>query len=212
MPKFQILIASNNPGKIREIQEMLGSLPLTLRVLNEFSGVSPVEEVGETYEQNAVLKALGYAKQTGVCALADDSGLEVAALDGAPGVFSARYGGGHLSDLERTEKLLMSLSPNNDMHRAGRFVCSMALAGWQPGKEPDTKGPQLLTVTAGICEGSISKSIRGGNGFGFDPVFVPKGHRETIAELPSAVKNKISHRAQALAAMREFLARWSTQT
>jgi XTP/dITP diphosphohydrolase len=212
MSKFQVVIATHNPGKIREIQEMLGSLPLTLRLLKEFPDVSPVEEVGGTYEENAVLKALGYARQTGVCALADDSGLEVEALDGMPGVYSARYGGDQLSDLQRTEKLLTSLSPDNDLRRAGRFVCSLALAGWRPEEHAITEDLRLLTITKGICEGSISKSIRGENGFGFDPVFVPTGYYETFGELPSHVKNRISHRAQALAAMREFMGRWSTQT
>jgi len=205
-PRLEILIATRNPGKIREIQEMLGSLPLKLRLLDEFAGVSAVEETGQTYEENAGLKALGYAKQTGVCALADDSGLEVAALGGLPGVFSARFGGEHLSDGERTEKLLLELSQHSDSGRAARFVCSMAVAGWRLGEQQTKKSElRLLGITAGTCDGFITTGPRGVNGFGYDPVFAPVGYRETFAELPGEVKSKISHRAKALAAVRVFL-------
>lgn len=211
-PKLEILIATRNPGKIGEIQEMLRSLPLKLRLLDEFADASSVEEIGRTYEENARLKALGYAKQTGVCAVADDSGLEVAALGGMPGVLSARFGGEQLSDRERTEKLLLALSHHSDSGRAARFVCSMALAGWRPDeKRAERSEPRLLSVTEGICDGFIATDIHGENGFGFDPVFTPIGYHETFAELPSEVKGKISHRAQALAAMRVFLDRWLVQ-
>lgn len=212
-PKLDILIATRNPGKIREIQQLLRSLPLKLRLLDEFAEVSSVEETGQTYEENASLKALGYAKQTGVCALADDSGLEVEALGGMPGVFSARFGGEHLSDRERTEKLLLALSHHSDSGRAARFVCSMALAGWRPEKQQtESSEPRLLNVTEGICDGFIATRLHGGNGFGFDPAFTPIGYRETFAELPSEVKGKISHRAKALAAMQVFLDRWLSPT
>ena len=102
-PPLEVLVATGNPGKIREIQESLRGVPVRLRYLREFHDISPVEEVGETYEENAILKAVSYSKQTGVCALADDSGLEVDALGGLPGVLSARYGGDYASDQERTE-------------------------------------------------------------------------------------------------------------
>jgi XTP/dITP diphosphohydrolase len=212
-PQFQILIATRNPGKIREIQSALRSLPLKLRLLDEFADILPVDEVGENYSENAILKAVGYAKQTGLCALADDSGLEVAALGGRPGVFSARFGGAHLSDQDRTDKLLVEMSNQADSDRAARFVCSMALAGWLPDEEPDKRSdPRLLNVTEGMCEGFIAASVRGRNGFGFDPVFMPTGYHETFAELPDEVKTKISHRALALARMRMFLDRLSIQT
>jgi XTP/dITP diphosphohydrolase len=206
----EILIATRNPGKIREIQLALRSLPLKFRLLDEFADVSVVDEIGQTYQENAVLKAVGYARQTGVVALADDSGLEVAALGGRPGVFSARFGGEDLSDLQRTEKLLSELFLYSASERAGRFVCSMALAGWSTAEKTDS--PRLLTATEGVCEGFIATRVRGENGFGYDPVFMPRGYGETFAELPNAIKSKISHRAQALAAMRVFLNSWLVQT
>jgi XTP/dITP diphosphohydrolase len=206
---LQILIATRNPGKIRELQEGLRSLPVKLRLLEEFAGISPVEEIGRTYQENASLKALGYAKQTGVCALADDSGLEVKALGRGPGVFSARFGGQHLSDCQRTERLLTALDHHSDSARAARFVCSMALAGWQPDEEQtETAEPRLLSVNEGICDGLIARDARGLNGFGFDPVFIPNGYGQTFGELPAEVKEEISHRARALAAMRLSLNRW----
>ena len=199
----ELLIATNNKGKLREVHEALHSLPVKLRYLNEFSHVSLVDEVGRTYEENAVLKSLNYAKQTGVCALADDSGLEVDALGGGPGVYSARFGGENLSDRDRTQKLLSQLSEQAILRRGARFVCCMALAGWQ--RTPGEGEPRLLTLSEAKCEGSIATEPRGGNGFGFDPVFVPEGYLATFAELPTEVKARISHRAQALAAIRTFL-------
>jgi XTP/dITP diphosphohydrolase len=209
----EILIATRNPGKIREIQSMLSSLPVKLQLLDEFAGISSVAEVGRTYSENAILKAVGYARQTGLTALADDSGLEVAALGGMPGVFSARFGGDHLSDRDRTDKLLAELSNHPDQNRTARFICSMALAGWRPEEDPDEKSePRLFNVTEGTCEGFIAARARGGNGFGFDPVFTAKGYSETFAELPEDVKSRISHRALALGAMRAFLDHFLVQT
>jgi len=206
----EILIATHNKGKICEVQEALHSLPVKLRYLNEFSHVSLVDEVGRTYEENAVLKSLGYAKQTGVCALADDSGLEVDALGGGPGVRSARFGGDSLSDHARIQKLLAELSEQAPTIRSARFVCCMALADWQ--RTAVDGEPRLLTLIEAKCEGSIAPQARGANGFGFDPVFVPKGYIATFAELPTGVKAKISHRAQALAAIGAFLRRWLPPT
>ena len=132
-------MATRNRGKVREIQEALSSLPVKLRYLEEFGNVSTVDEVGQTYQENAVLKALGYSKQTGLLALADDSGLEVDALGGMPGVFSARFAGEHSSDHQRIEKLLAALS-DSDRQRTARFVCCMALAGWEPSEEQVGRG------------------------------------------------------------------------
>lgn len=208
-PRLEVLVATANPGKIREIQESLRGVPVRLRYLWEFHDISPVEEVGETYEENAILKAVSYSKQAGVCALADDSGLEVDALGGLPGVLSARYGGDSASDQERTEKLLMALTQHPLQERTARFVCCMALAGCPLGESQDSSDhPRVLHVCEGKCEGLIGEEPRGNNGFGYDPVFVPIGYDRTFAELPSAVKNMISHRSQALAAMRGFLNRW----
>jgi XTP/dITP diphosphohydrolase len=212
-PPVEILIATGNPGKIREIEQALSGLPVKFRYLAEFSNVSSVEEVGQTYEENATLKALGYLRETGICALADDSGLEVDSLGGIPGVFSARFGGAQSSDLERTEKLLATLSEYPVEQRTARFVCCMVLAGWQAeANQTLTADPHRLTVMERRCEGTIATAPRGSGGFGYDPVFVPVGYDMTFAELPPAVKNKISHRALALAAMREFLDRWLGET
>jgi len=207
---IEILIATHNKGKIREVNDALHSLPVKLRYLDEFSQVCPVNEVGSTYKENAILKALGYAKQTGVCALADDSGLEVDALAGGPGVHSARFGGESLSDHDRIQKLLQALSEQTGAKRGARFVCCMALAGWQ--LTPGIGEAQLLTLVEAKCEGSIADKPRGENGFGYDPLFVPEGYVGTFAELPNEVKARISHRAQALASIRAFLTSWERQT
>lgn len=204
---MQILIATHNPGKIREIERALSELPVKLRYLAEFPHVSPVDEVGLTYEENAVLKALSYAKQTGVNALADDSGLEVDALDGRPGVLSARFSGANASDVQRIEKLLAEISGSEDHQRRARFICCMALAGWKSETARlASTDPQVLNLTEAKCEGVIANAPRGVNGFGYDPIFVPLGQSATFAELPADVKDKISHRALALTAMRKLLA------
>lgn len=212
-PPVEILIATANPGKIREIEQALSGVPVKFRYLTDFSNVSPVEEVGQTYEENATLKALGYATQTRICALADDSGLEVDSLGGIPGVFSARFGGEQSSDLDRTEQLLATLSEYPLDERTARFVCCMVLAGWKadPNQAPKAD-PHRLTLVERSCEGTIATAPRGTGGFGYDPVFLPGGYDMTFAELPAAVKNKISHRALALAAMRAFLDRWLAET
>ena len=211
-PGCEILIATHNPGKIREVQEALRLLPVKLRYLSEFPNVPSVDEVGRTYEENAVLKALDYARQTGLCALADDSGLEVDSLGGKPGLFSARFGGERASDNDRIQKLLASLPQHGSTERTARFVCCMVLAGWQPTPEPGSRELRLLTVAEARCEGVIALQVKGENGFGFDPVFVPAGYLATFAELPTEVKARISHRAQALSKIRVFLDRQLAQT
>ncbi|MBV9959703.1 MAG: RdgB/HAM1 family non-canonical purine NTP pyrophosphatase [Acidobacteria bacterium] len=192
----QILIATYNPGKLREFRSMLAGFPFALRGLNDFPAVTEVEETGSSFEENALLKARGYAKQTGHLTLADDSGLEVAALGGAPGVFSARYAGAEATDSERTLKLLEELSHTGDAERRARFVCVIALAN---DATPDTQ------TFKGICEGRIAHSPCGTQGFGYDPVFIPDGYQETFGELPASIKHSLSHRARALAAARAYL-------
>ncbi len=211
--RLEILVATRNPGKTREIQEALRSLPFNLCYLDEFPNVAAVDEVGQTYEQNAVLKAISYANQTGMYTLADDSGLEVDALGGMPGVFTARFAGAHASDTERVNKLLAALSGYNTKERSARFVCSMALAGYESDEETlITTSASLLKITEGRCEGVIANASRGTNGFGLDPVFIPDSYDETFAELADQVKARISHRAVALHAMQVFLERRLAQT
>jgi XTP/dITP diphosphohydrolase len=210
---FEILIATHNAGKIREVSQALQSLPVRIRYLHEFANIRAVDEVGLTYQENAALKALGYAEQTGLCALADDSGLEVEVLGGKPGIYSARFGGEGATDKDRNQKLLEELSQQADHNRTARFVCCMAFAGWPRGRESVSgTGLKLLNVSEASCEGAITFEPKGTNGFGFDPLFVPAGYVETFSELPDEVKANISHRAKALSATRAFLDRWLVQT
>jgi XTP/dITP diphosphohydrolase len=190
----ELLVATRNPGKILEVKEFFQELPLRLRFLDEFPELPVVHESAKSYEENAVLKATIYSQETGLCALADDSGLEVDALDGAPGVYSARSAGPGASDQDRTASLLARLSEIKN--RRARFVCVIAIAA-----------PSLLNVAEGSCEGIIAPAAKGTHGFGFDPIFIPEGYEQTFAELPPAVKNQISHRAKALAQAREYLKR-----
>lgn len=184
---LNLLIATRNAGKISEIAELLADLPVNLKSLNDFSNIIEPEETGATFAENAELKARSYALQTGFTALADDSGLEVAALGGAPGVFSARYAGARATDAERIFKLLNKLS--NAENRSAQFVCAMAIAG---------ESGEIKFTGEGVCKGVLSTKARGENGFGYDPIFVPEGFSETFGELSGSIKREISHRARAM--------------
>ena len=192
---MDLLLATNNFAKVEEIRAMLSDLRITFHSLGEFTGIRPVEETGRSYEANARMKARSYAQQTGLWALADDSGLEVTALDGAPGVISARYAGVGASDLDRIGFLLSQLH-RQDKDRSARFVCAAVLAD---------STDSFVKVSSGSCEGQIIDTPRGTNGFGYDPIFVPTGFNQTFAELPAEIKNVISHRAKSLHAMHAFL-------
>jgi len=206
---MELVIATYNFGKVREVEKALQRLPVQLRHLSDFKNILRVAEVGKTYQENAVLKAVEYARQTGVCALADDSGLEVDALGGRPGLYSARYGGNHITDGERISLLLSELSSVPTANRNARFVCCMALAGWQAPNEANRSSEAgVLTVVEGVCEGIISAMPLGHHGFGFDPVFVPAGQQQTFAQLPDEVKATISHRARALTKIQTFIEQW----
>lgn len=191
---LNLLIATRNTGKVRELAELLADLPVSLRSLNDFSNIVEPAETGVTFAENAELKARSYALQTGLAALADDSGLEVAALGGAPGIFSARYAGAEATDEQRVRKLLEALG--NTENRAARFVCAMSVA------EPS--GAVRFT-TEGVCSGFLTKQPRGKNGFGYDPIFVPEGFAETFGELSAEVKHEISHRARAVSKIIAYL-------
>ena len=192
----ELLIATGNPGKVKEIQASLSELSLQLRVLSDYPDLLPPAETGANYVENAIIKAEAYANLTGLCALADDSGLEVIALGGAPGLTSARFGGPALSDGERCQLLLHKLSQASDEDRRACFVCVMAIADPKLG---------VINITEGKCVGTIAHTESGSSGFGFDPIFVPHGYQLTFAELPVETKNRISHRAVALLRIREIL-------
>jgi XTP/dITP diphosphohydrolase len=191
-----LLLATRNSGKVRGIARILEDAGWSLCSLREFEHVETPEENGETYADNAIAKARFYAAATGLCALADDSGLEVEALGGAPGVFSARYAGENASDADRRELLLAELLKTNDNDRRARFVCVVAIA---------SANGAVLNVSEGTCEGTITFAPRGAGGFGYDPLFIPDGYNQTFAELPAEVKNQISHRARALIKTHQFL-------
>ena len=191
-----LLLGTRNPGKVKEITSILGDLGWSFCSLHEFENVESAEENGDTYAENAVAKAKFYASETGLWALADDSGLEVKALGGAPGVFSARYAGDNATDADRRDLLLSELAKTGDGNRRARFVAVVAIAN---------ANGELLHLSEGICEGTITFAPRGHDGFGYDPLFMPHGYNQTFAELPDDVKNRISHRARALIETKFFL-------
>lgn len=191
-----LLVATRNVGKLQELRELLGDLPFDLYGLGSLPGILEIQETGESFIENASLKAAGYATQARLLTLADDSGLAVDALGGAPGVFSARYAGQGASDAERTKKLLAELSSLKEPMRSARFVSAVAIA--------DSEG-EILNVSVGRCDGHLAFAPRGSEGFGYDPIFIPVGYEQTFAELKPEIKNRISHRARALLGTREFL-------
>jgi XTP/dITP diphosphohydrolase len=192
-PPARLVVASGNPAKLAELRALLAELPLHVTGL---AGLPPVAfpEEGDDYEANAAAKARAAAAALGCAALADDSGLEVAGLGGAPGPRSARYGGAGLDDAARVALLLRELAARPDADRRARFVCVAALA------LPDG----TLRVARGVCGGRIAPAPRGGGGFGYDPIFVPDegpGGGATLAELAPAAKHRLSHRGRAVRAL-----------
>jgi len=193
MEKIILIVATRNRGKSKEIQEFLKDCPVEIRDLNDFGPIPEVKEDGRTFEENAYKKASFTAKMLGFPALADDSGIEVEALNGAPGVHSARYAGPNATDAENNEKLLESLSGRTD--RAARFCCVLSLAV--------PTGP-ALTYEA-TCEGTIMEVPRGGQGFGYDPLFYYPPMGKTFGEMSLDEKARASHRGRALTELkREF--------
>lgn len=186
---MRILIATTNEGKLREYARLLGGVPsLTLDTVASLAQPVVVDEDQDSFEGNALKKAREIAAVAKVPCLADDSGLEVDALDGRPGVYSARYSGDDATDVSNNEKLLDELGDLPDERRTARFRCAIAVV--------DAQGRTVAAVD-GACEGRIARAPRGTHGFGYDPVFVPDGYVRTMAELGLAEKNKISHRARA---------------
>lgn len=183
---LKLVIATRNAHKLEEIRAIFDFSNLEVLSAFDFPEIPDVIEDGETLEENAAKKATEIAAATGCWTLADDSGLEVDALDGAPGVYSARYAGEHGSYADNNARLLQELADKED--RSARFRTAIALS--------DPEGN--VKLVSGECAGVIIEEGRGGNGFGYDPLFVPNGYSETFAELSSEVKNRISHRANAL--------------
>jgi XTP/dITP diphosphohydrolase len=186
-----LILATRNAHKSREFRELL---QFQIEDLTSFPRLQIPEETGSTFEQNAIVKAATVSKAVDRLAVADDSGLEVDALGGAPGIYSARYAGENASDRNNVEKLLGELRARNEKPSA-RFRCVIALA----------RNGRLLGTFEGAVDGKIVDLPRGTNGFGYDPVFQPNGFAQTFAEMPPSLKNKISHRAKAIAALREAL-------
>lgn len=193
---FELLAATTNLGKLREIEAALSKLPVSLISLSSFPEIREIPETGSSYAENASLKAAGYAWQTGKWTLADDSGLEVTALGGAPGIFSARFGGLTSFD-EKIKHLLAELTKSGTADRSARFAAAVALA------EPTGR---IVFSAEGICPGIIAEKPRGELGFGYDPVFIPEGFSTSFGELPPEIKNEISHRARALRKFIRYLA------
>lgn len=199
---MQIIIATGNAHKVLEFEQLLAGLEVQVESAAVVGGMPAVEETGQTFAANAFLKAeaLRALAPASAYVLADDSGLEVDALEGAPGVYSARYAGPNASDAENRHQLLAALAGVGagvgDAPRSARFRCVLCLLG--------PKGEAYYFE--GSCEGSITEAERGKEGFGYDSIFMPEGYSETFGELGESVKHRLSHRANAVLALRDFLA------
>jgi XTP/dITP diphosphohydrolase len=195
---IELIVATRNTHKTREIQYILGS-DFRVRDLGALPDVSEVPESGKSFEENAKIKALAVSRQLPALVIADDSGLEVDALGGAPGIYSARYAGPNATDREKINKLLGELARvrAKEAGRCARFRCVVALA----------RNGNLHGTFEGIVEGRIADEVRGDSGFGYDPIFIPEGTKQTFSELPNEVKNAISHRAKAIRALADTLRR-----
>ncbi|WNF35964.1 XTP/dITP diphosphatase [Bacillaceae bacterium IKA-2] len=191
----EILIATKNKGKIREFEQLLASLGFQVKSLLDLDETIDVVEDGETFQENAAKKAETIANKFQIPTLADDSGLIVDALNGRPGVFSARYAGENKDDQENLEKVLSELENVPDRNRGARFHCSLALA--VPGEE--------TIIVDGTCEGTITRELIGENGFGYDPIMYIPTQKRTMAQLTDAEKNEISHRSLALKKLKNLL-------
>jgi XTP/dITP diphosphohydrolase len=184
----EVIIATKNPGKAKEFEHIFAARGIEVKTLLDFPEIPEVDETGMTFEENAILKAEAVAQALGKMVIGDDSGLIVDALEGRPGIFSARYAGEPKNDQNNTDKVLSELKGLPEEKRTGRFYCALAVA---------VPGQATMTVS-GTCEGRILEERRGTNGFGYDPVFYVPEKGVAMAELSSEEKNNISHRANAL--------------
>src|SRR5690625_2439311 len=192
----EILIATKNDGKVSEFQQLFNGYEIHVKSLVDLTeGLPNVKETGATFQENTALKAEIIAKRFQRTVLADDSGLVIDALDGKPGVFSARYAGEPTDDIRNYEKVLREMRGVTDEERTARFVCALAIAS-----------PNENTIfKEGTCEGRITKEPIGTNGFGYDPIFIPNGYNQTMAQLQASEKNRISHRYHALIQLKNWL-------
>lgn len=190
-----LVVASYNAKKLRELKELLSDFPITLKGLNDFPGLKEVEEDGVTFQENAIKKAIGYAKQTNCLTLAEDSGICVDYLKGEPGVYSARFAGLGKSDAENNEKLLKALQNVPNEQRKAAYHCAAALA----------KPTGIVHVVEETVSGLILGHLAGDGGFGYDPLFFYPDFGKTFAQVSSEMKHQVSHRGKALRKMREFL-------
>lgn len=195
----RLLIATTNPHKVEEFRALLADVPFELVGLRDVLAGEPpeVEETGATFAENAALKAIAYAQATGLCALADDSGLEIDALGGEPGIYSARWAGAEVTYPERFRLMLDRLAGIPEEQRTARYRCALAVAC------PGEAG--LRGVVEGVLEGRIASEPRGMGGFGYDPIFLVPELGRTVGELSAPEKHAISHRARAAAAARDLL-------
>ncbi|SEA51787.1 XTP/dITP diphosphohydrolase [Thalassobacillus cyri] len=192
----ELIIATKNVGKVKEFQELFHKYDIQVRSLHDLEEpIGDIEETGRTFEENALIKAEAISNQLNTPVLADDSGLEIDALDGRPGIYSARYAGEEKNDQKNLEKVLAELEGVAPENRSARFVCSIAII--QPG--------QKSLVKRGTCEGSIGLKPKGENGFGYDPIFIPDGYDRSMAELKPEEKNTISHRRNAILKVEDWL-------
>ncbi len=200
---FTVILATKNRHKVRELSRLVRSVQVRFLPMDLFRGIAAARETGATFRRNAEKKARVVSRQTILPVLAEDSGIEVRALGGRPGVRSARFAGFSQDDKANNDKLLRLMAPVPPSRRQARFVCCMALA----------IGGKVVRVFEGSCPGVIAPGLAGKAGFGYDPLFVPCGCRKTMAQLGSAVKDRISHRAKAAVKLEKWLKRFPyTQT
>ncbi|MDT8317292.1 MAG: XTP/dITP diphosphatase [bacterium] len=192
---MDIVLATRNEGKVREFLKLLSSLDLNILSMNKFPEIGDIDESGATFKENALIKAKRVSSITGLITIADDSGLEVEALDGRPGVYSARYAGDAASDRDNYLKLLEEMKDLPEADRGAAFVCTIASCA--PSGE--------FITTIGRCKGVIASAPDGEGGFGYDPVFYLPDFACTMASLPSGKKNKISHRGKAVEELKKIL-------
>jgi len=193
---MKLVLATGNQGKVRELKRILGDLNIEVLSLKDFPQIGEIVEDGATFTENAVIKARAVTKAVNLIALADDSGLEVDCLDGAPGIYSARFAGEGKSDADNNEKLLALMRDVPTEKRTARFRCVIAIC---------TPEGELFTAD-GTCAGFIGFKLKGDQGFGYDPLFYLPEYEQTFAELDAELKNKISHRGRALGKIKNLLA------